>query len=183
MLHVEGWACDGHVTAPHHARGDEGGGDARRVVPLLAEIWFTRRPPAMLAGGSSGFGPLALLYAARPSPSLPPRVVVVVKAGVGLGVGVSRGSRCGRGIGGGGDDDGWVSGCGWMGVRAWCRYPSPEGRRLGEWGGVSVWCGCIVSSSREQCPPTSTAKAPQHQRQCQCKCQGEMPGTTHGLLP
>ncbi|EUC32167.1 hypothetical protein COCCADRAFT_27251 [Bipolaris zeicola 26-R-13] len=93
--------------SPHHAWGDEGGGDARRVVPLLAEIWFTRRPPAMLAGGSSGFGPLALLYAARPSPSLPPRVVVVVKAGVGLGVGVSRGSRCGRGIGGGGDDDGW----------------------------------------------------------------------------
>ncbi|KAJ6284455.1 hypothetical protein J3E71DRAFT_359273 [Bipolaris maydis] len=96
-----------HRTAPHHARGDEGGGDARRVVPLLAEIWSIRRPPAMLAGGSSAFGPLGLLHAAHSSLSLPR----VVKAGVGVGAGRGSGRRCGCGRRGSGDNDGWVGEC------------------------------------------------------------------------
>ncbi|KAJ5060045.1 hypothetical protein J3E74DRAFT_290341 [Bipolaris maydis] len=144
-----------HRTAPHHARGDEGGGDARRVVPLLAEIWSIRRPPAMLAGGSSAFGPLGLLHAAHSSLSLPR----VVKAGVGVGAGRGSGRRCGCGRRGSGDNDGWVAG----------------GRRLGEWGcvcGGGGGGGCIVaerSVPQRRRPKHSSARARE-------KCRGQPTG-------
>ncbi|KAJ6276429.1 hypothetical protein J3E71DRAFT_365800 [Bipolaris maydis] len=99
-----------HRTAPHHARGDEGGGDARRVVPLLGGDLSIRRPPAMLAGAAVHLGLLG--YCTPPLSLSLPRVV---KAGVGVGAGRGSERRCGCGRRGSGDNDGWVAGVvGWV---------------------------------------------------------------------